>query len=205
MRFNVYVDALNLYYSLIRKRNPDKKWLDIRATVEGLLPTPHEVNRVRYFTARVSGKAGSPTAPDRQDRYLRALESHGGVDIHQGHFVVGEENFYRTDGLGKVEVWNIVEKCSDVNMATHILLDVIAKDCDAVAIITNDADPRVLITALQNPPFKMPVWVFSPSRDKNKRLRPTEYRTLRASDLVLLPRVVRTSSGRELHCPADWR
>jgi hypothetical protein len=119
--------------------------------------------------------------------------------------VVGEEHFYRTDGGGKVEVWNIVEKCTDVNMATHILLDVVAGDCDLVAMVTNDADPRVLVTALQRPPFNLPVWVFSPSREKNKRLKPTEHRTLHASDLVLLPTVVRTPRGREIHRPTEWR
>ena len=51
MRANVYVDGFNLYYSALRRRFPDCKWLDVRALAETLFPND-EIARVLYFSAR---------------------------------------------------------------------------------------------------------------------------------------------------------
>ncbi|HXN39376.1 MAG TPA: hypothetical protein VN892_15155 [Solirubrobacteraceae bacterium] len=56
MKANVYIDGLNLYYSALRWRFADCKWLDLRRLSQLLLPKD-EIDQVKYFTARVSGGA----------------------------------------------------------------------------------------------------------------------------------------------------
>ena len=51
-----------------------------------LLPPEYEIERLRYFTARVSGKL-DPRAPARQRVYLRALATLAEVEIHYGRFL----------------------------------------------------------------------------------------------------------------------
>ena len=45
------------------------------------------VNRIRYFTATVSARPDNPDAPQRQQVYLRALETIPGLSIHFGHYL----------------------------------------------------------------------------------------------------------------------
>ena len=84
MRTNVYVDGFNLYYGAL-KRTPFK-WLDLVKLAELLLPDGHHINRLRYFTARVSGIA-NPGAPARQHQYLQALGTLPEVRVHMGRFL----------------------------------------------------------------------------------------------------------------------
>ena len=51
-----------------------------------LLPREYAIDRLRYFTARVSGKL-DPRAPARQQNYLKALSTLPEVDIHYGRFL----------------------------------------------------------------------------------------------------------------------
>jgi hypothetical protein len=51
-----------------------------------LLPN-NPINRIKYFTARVSARAGDPGQPVRQDIYLRALRTLPNVEIIFGHFL----------------------------------------------------------------------------------------------------------------------
>ena len=72
MRTRVYVDGLNLYYGALK--GTPFGWLDLVKLAKLLLPDEYEVDRPRYFTARVLGIA-SAGAPARQQRYLQALGS----------------------------------------------------------------------------------------------------------------------------------
>ncbi len=63
MRTRVYVDGFNLYYGALK--GTPFKWLDPVLLTSLLLPPKYEIERLRYFTARVSGKF-DPQAPARQ-------------------------------------------------------------------------------------------------------------------------------------------
>jgi len=54
MRANVYVDGFNLYYGI--RRWQGSRWLDLGALCSRLFPND-DIHRIRYFTARVKGKA----------------------------------------------------------------------------------------------------------------------------------------------------
>ena len=70
IRTNVYVDGFNLYYRALRET--PCRWLDIGQLAQRLLSN-HQINRIRYFTARVSNRPNDPTKARRQEVYIRAL------------------------------------------------------------------------------------------------------------------------------------
>ena len=52
MRVRVYVDGFNLYYRALRKT--PHKWLNPLTLAQGLLDPNDSIDRLRYFTARIS-------------------------------------------------------------------------------------------------------------------------------------------------------
>ena len=84
MRTRVYVDGFNLYYGALK--DTPFKWLDPVRLAQLLVPRGYSIDRVRYFTARVSGKA-DPTAPARQQIYLKALATLPEVELYYGRFL----------------------------------------------------------------------------------------------------------------------
>ncbi len=83
MRTTVYIDGFNLYYAI---RNYNCKWLNVKALAEKVLSTPYLVNKIKYYTARVSGAADSDQ-PRRQHIYFKALQTVPGVELYFGKFL----------------------------------------------------------------------------------------------------------------------
>ena len=141
-RTNVYVDGFNLYYGALR-RTP-YKWLDVARLASLLLPARCHVHRIRYYTARVSGRPGNPSAPRRQEIYLRALRTIPDLTIAYGHFLASEVSMPlarpHPGGPTTVRVIKTEEKGSDVNLASQLLLDAFRGDCEVAFVISNDSD-----------------------------------------------------------------
>ena len=126
------------------------------------------VSRVVYCTARING-ASNPSGQQDQDVYLRALVAANAVDvIEYGHYVsrVAKAPLAVEGRRGQpiltTATWPIMvrdandapvanatfmvkiarreEKGSDVNVAAHMLLDLLHQRVDAVVIISNDSD-----------------------------------------------------------------
>lgn len=140
---NVYVDGFNLYYGCL-KGSPNK-WLDVEALCARLLsPQRHQINRIRYFTARISARPNDLQGPARQDAYLRAIDTLAPVSIHLGHFLTKTARMPLANppanGPNTVEVIKTEEKGSDVNLATHLLVDAFRNDAQAFVVISNDSD-----------------------------------------------------------------
>lgn len=142
MRTRVYVDGYNLYYACLR-RSP-YKWLNIHQLATTALPR-NTIDKVRYFTARVSARPHDPTQPQRQETYLRALTTVPAIETHFGHFLTHEVSMpdaaaWQTGAYQPVRVIKTEEKGSDVNLATHLLLDAVDDRFDVAVIISNDSD-----------------------------------------------------------------
>ena len=84
MRTRVYVDGFNLYYGALK--GTAYKWLNPVELVKHVLPAEYKLDKLRYFTAPVSG-VSNPGAPARQHAYLRALGTLPDVHIHRGRFL----------------------------------------------------------------------------------------------------------------------
>jgi NYN domain len=138
---NVYVDGFNLYYAL---RDTPHKWLDLGALFGQLLPR-NDIQRIRYFTARIKPRPDDPHGPDRQDAYLAALGSLPSISIHYGQFLASKTFMRLTQpppppALPTVQVHKMEEKGSDVNLATWMLIDAFENDCEVSVLVTNDSD-----------------------------------------------------------------
>lgn len=79
----VYVDGFNLYYAI---RALGCKWLNLKSLSEQVLPAGTTIQKVRYYTARVSG-AVDPGQPARQQTYFNALATVPEIEIILGNFL----------------------------------------------------------------------------------------------------------------------
>ncbi len=84
MRTRVYIDGFNLYYGALK--GTPYRWLDPVKLSTSLLPSHCVVDKVRYFTAHVSGVVDR-RAPARQQVYLNALQTLPQVEVHFGSFL----------------------------------------------------------------------------------------------------------------------
>lgn len=150
---------------------PGWRWLDPIALAQALIAkqtpwTGAQVTRTVFCTARITGSVG--TGVQDQNIYLRALRAHG-VDIAEGHYSaqVKTAPLATKDSRGRpvlaTSTWPVMvqdsaggqvpdarflvsvaqreEKGSDVNVAAHLLLDLLLhKRITAAIVISNDSD-----------------------------------------------------------------
>ena len=218
MRTIVYVDGFNLYFRLLVKR-PHCKWLNIKALAERVLSQANVVVGVKYFTARVSGR-NHPAAPGRQQVYLDALATVPEVSVHMGTFLSSEKfaelvkppDFRPRVSLPQpwpdvVKVLKVEEKGSDVNLASHLLLDAFQGNFDVAAVLSNDSDliePMRIVSQILN----RPVGLLSPVTNPTPALRNVAsfVRHIRDGDLRLaqFPDPVVRSDGSTVSKPTVW-
>jgi hypothetical protein len=155
-------------------------------------PGPHDITRVVYCTTRVNPTTSNPDAPKRQESFINALLASASVDwVEYGLFVdkVKIRPLATADRKGRpiivhpsppvlvktladvkvrdavfyVSVADREEKGSDVNVATHLLLDVLSdpRDIDAAIVMSNDSDLKVPVVEARK---RIPVGVVNPGR-----------------------------------------
>jgi uncharacterized LabA/DUF88 family protein len=146
------------------------------------------IERVVYCTARVDAVT-NPSAAADQDVYLKALAKSGSVDwIEYGNYVartkralvaVDEPGSSRPrilssqwplmvqdrdgrpvrDARFMTSYLHIEEKGSDVNVASHLLIDVLDRRVDAAVVVSNDSD---LAHPLKEARGRVPVGLVNP-------------------------------------------
>jgi uncharacterized LabA/DUF88 family protein len=138
MKTNIYVDGFNLYYGCIK--DTPYHWLDVGKMCRLLLPKD-QIHRIKYFTALVEARPNDPDQPVRQRAFLRALQTIPNLEIILGTFLSHEVTMPRSPiGSGYVKVIKTEEKGSDVNLATHLLLDGFRNDYELAVVVSNDSD-----------------------------------------------------------------
>ena len=68
------MDGFNLYCGALK--DTAHKWLDLKALFTGILRPQNQIQKIKYYTARVSARPDDLDAATPQDIYLRALELH---------------------------------------------------------------------------------------------------------------------------------
>ena len=138
---NLYIDGFNLYYRALK--DTPFRWLDLRKLAETLFPQD-SINRVCYFTARLDARPGNSSQRQRQQAYLRALQTLPGFDAYYGVFRSGIRRRPLAEPIAglppHVLVRNSEEKGSDVNLATRLLVDGFTGDYEHAVLVSNDAD-----------------------------------------------------------------
>ncbi len=169
MKANVYVDGFNLYYGAVK--DTPYRWLDIASMCQLLLPRD-EINQIKYFTALVSPRPHDPGQPTRQQTYLRALRTIPSLSIILGSFLSHEIMMpLAPPATGYARVIKTEEKGSDVNLATHLLMDAYNDDYEIAVIVSNDSDLCTPIRVVTDR-FKKPVGVLNPQKHPSTALLP---------------------------------
>lgn len=146
------------------------------------------VDRVVYCTALISG-ADNPVGNREQDAYLRALRRSQTTDrIELGNYVhrIARSPLATPDRKGRpilvhpggplmvqdaagqddsaavfiVSTARREEKGSDVNVAAHLLLDILEQRIDAAVMISNDSDLKFPVQAARD---RVPVGTINPT------------------------------------------
>jgi uncharacterized LabA/DUF88 family protein len=166
--FNLYYGARGL----CGQGAPGWRWIDLRGLANQLATWQGcQVSRIVYCTARISG-ADNPSGAADQDVYLKALIAAGAVDLIEfGSYVsrVKQAPLATPDSKGRPVLTRSAppvlvkdsqdrpvrdavfmvsharreEKGSDVNVAAHLLLDVLQNEIDAAIVVSNDSDLRL--------------------------------------------------------------
>ena len=207
IRTNIYVDGLNLYYRALR--GTPYRWLDVGKLARLLLPR-HDIGRIRYFTAVVTNRPDDPTQAQRQQAYLRALQTLPGLTIHYGHLLPKTKRrpLARPPQTGPhtAEILDTEEKGSDVNLASYLLLDGFDDEYDLAVVVSNDSD-LVLPIRMARSRLGKQVGVFDPSRRRSFELHGAAswYRPLRRGPLgaSLFPDTFSDTHGA-VEKPAGW-
>ena len=152
MRVGAYVDGLNVYYGgrhLCGRDAPGWRWFDLAASVERMIERNAAwaaqgatLNRLVYCTALIRGEIDQ-NGRRRQEAYLAALGADDRITIELGHFALRRVRVRAgEDGVRKFRTASD-EKGSDVNVASHLLIDIHTQAIDAAVLISNDSDLRL--------------------------------------------------------------
>ncbi len=176
------------------------KWLDVKKLMVSFLDPNQELVAVKFFTSRLTHNEEKEA---RQSTYLSALDLTG-VDLIFGSYHNKTIECYHCN-----HTWiTPTEKMTDVNLATHLLMDAHLDAYDVAFVVTGDTDFTPCVEAV-NESFaeKSVVMLFPPFREND-----TLEEEARSSQLITkekliecqLPMQMIGNDGIELHKPAGW-
>lgn len=199
-RVVVYIDGFNLYFGMKDAGFNRCKWLNVEKLVRSYLTANQELIEIKYFTSRITN---NPQKQKRQSTYLEAIET---TEVKIIYGLYKAKNI-ECENCG--HNWNISnEKMTDVNIATHIIIDAFHDKYDTAILISGDSDLVPPIKAVhQNFPNKVVSVFFPPNRHNN-----TVAGAAKGSQIIGRKKLsdnqfeenVRKRDGFILHKPADW-
>jgi hypothetical protein len=210
IRTCVYVDGFNLYYRALKETR--FRWLDLEVLSRQLLDAAHRIERIRYFTAPVSGKPDRATYT-RQQTYLNALRANSKIEVHLGSFLTTIKSrplvTPLADGTTHVRIVHMEEKGSDVNLATYLVHDAWADRFDTALLYSQDTDLLEPVRIVSHE-LKKPVGVVVlDGRKPGKLAQSADFvRQLTAARLAasqLPANVVFGNKGKIARRPPEWK
>jgi hypothetical protein len=209
MRTRIYIDGFNLYYGAVR--GTPYKWLNPFEMCKLMLPPIHNIEYIKYFTAPVQARPHDPAQPNRQQLFFRALKTIPNLKIILGNFQ-SHPKLKRlanpVPGLPDTVVVMITEeKGSDVNLASHLLIDGYKKLFDFAVVVTNDSD---LLTPIRHvrEQLNLGVGILNPHKVQARQLLNYSTFSLPITEDVLkrsqFPNRMRDAHG-EFFKPPEWQ
>lgn len=140
---------------------------------------------MKYFTARIQPRTDLRQAP-RQQTYLRAIATLPEVEVILGHFLASPKTLplarsvpghpgFVCGPVQYAEVMNTEEKGSDVNLATHLVVDGFQGAYDMAIVISNDSDLAYPVSVVRKA-LKRQIGVIAPILEPDTRLLPPKFR-----------------------------
>ena len=145
-RVYAYIDGFNLFYGALKHPNRKQyRWLNVEKLIHNIY-TPSQkygLKKINFYTARIVPHSNIDDAPKNQQIYLTALKSIPNLEIILGNFISKPTKlpkFPLKTPPEIIEVLKTEEKGSDVNLASHLVLDAAQDSFDIAVVITNDTD-----------------------------------------------------------------
>jgi len=209
VKTNIYIDGFNLYYRAVK--GTPYRWLNLHELCRRLLKPDDHINRIRYFTALITARPDDPQGPQRQQVYIRALETIPCLSVHHGSFLTNTRRMRLANpspgGPNTAEVIHTEEKGSDVNLATYLLMDAFDQDFELAVVLSGDSDLAYPIEVVHRR-FRLPVIVWDPGRLPGQKLRQVAsfHKQIRPSALrdSQFPPVLYDVQGRPITKPMGW-
>jgi uncharacterized LabA/DUF88 family protein len=199
-RVIAYIDGSNLYFGLVDAGLKFCKWLDVKKLMHRFLDPNQELVAVKFFTSRLLHDVAKEA---RQDVYLRALAS-SGVDLIFGSYQTKTLECYTCK-----HTWvTHVEKLTDVNLATHVLMDAHLDAYDVAFVVSGDSDFAPCVEAV-NESFaeKSVVMLFPPNRENDSLSEEARSSQLISKEKLIecqFPLQLLGIDGIELQKPIGW-
>jgi uncharacterized LabA/DUF88 family protein len=205
MRTNIYIDGFNFYYSCIK--NTPFKWLDFKKLCNYLLPHEARINKIKYFTAKVSG-LNDLDKPIRQQIFLNAIKYYiPEIEIIYGQFKVYNVimplvNYSEQQKF--VKVVKTEEKGTDVNIAVHMLNDAWEDKYDLAVLISNDSDLSESLRLVRR--LKKKVGLFLPFNvfTSKNLLKNTDFIKRIRKGVLSVSQLPNPIPGTNYHKPSSW-
>jgi hypothetical protein len=167
MKTIVYIDGFNLYYGAVK--GTAYRWLNLAEMCRLLLPND-QIRQIKYFTALVNPRPNDPDQRVRQESYLRALATIPNLTTVFGYFLTHEVKMALAGGKGGyASVIKTEEKGSDVNIATHLLIDGFKNEYELAVVVSNDSDLFLPIQFVVDELHK-PVGLLNPQKNPSVEL-----------------------------------
>lgn len=204
----IYIDGFNFYYGALK--NSPYKWLNLQTYFERLRQDD-DVQKIWYFTARVSGASAS-----RQNSYLDALLTLPKIEIKYGLF---KDKTQKCRVIGcslpasqkKYKVPE--EKGTDVNIALQMIDDAYQGLCDRIILVSGDSDlvPTINLVKKRHPRIQVSVYIPSTNQKRGAacelRNCADKSHTLTPNNLMAqsqFPLTISTSSTTTINKPNSW-
>lgn len=185
-------------------------WLNLSALASKLLPA-YDVQKIKYYTARIQPNPHDPDQHVRQQIYFRALATLSDVEVHFGSFLTNvrpmpDSICWSHGAYRPVEVVKTEEKGSDVNLASHLIRDGFKDEYDIAAVVSNDTDLEEPIRIVAQE-LRKGVALLHPSKYASGKLGAyaTTVRRIRGGALrAALFEDILTDSVGQFHKPPSW-
>ncbi|MEK6547148.1 MAG: NYN domain-containing protein [Bacteroidota bacterium] len=199
-RVIAYIDGSNLYFGMVDAGLKYCKWLDVKKLMESFLDANQELVAVKFFTSRLTHNEEKEA---RQATYLAALALTG-VDLIFGSYHNKTIECYHCN-----HTWvTPTEKMTDVNLATHLLMDAHLDAYDVAFVVTGDTDFAPCVEAVnESYDSKSVVMLFPPLRENDTLEDEARSSQLISKEKLIecqLPMQMLGKDGIELHKPAGW-
>jgi uncharacterized LabA/DUF88 family protein len=204
-RTYVYVDGFNLYYGSLK--DTPYKWLDLKSLFKKILSPDNRIEKIQYFSARVSDKIKVGSSA-RQQSYIKAISTIPEVEVHWGSFLYSEKTRLRvplTVAKEYVKVFISEEKGSDVNIASHLINDGWKDLYDVAVVVSNDSDliePIRIVKQELNKTVGL-ISPFNPVSERLKNILPSFIRHISPASLKD-SQFLRVLPETNIKKPASW-
>lgn len=204
-KVNIYVDGFNFYYGLKKGDWRKYYWIDIVKLFEQFMQPNQVLNRLYYFSATpLKTNSGNDEKKVNQSLLFKANSLDNRFNIILGKYV------RKTIRSGNRSIPTFEEKQTDVNIACHMIKDVVQNECDLTILVSADSDlvPPIKTIKALNPSH--PVHVYFPPNKYSNDLRDQANLFLKLSRYehrfkkAKLPNVVTLKNGNVIRKPQKW-